>query len=142
MIPKIEIPRILNPDNLLKKKSFFLFGARGTGKTSLIRATLPHCPRYDLLSASTFGALARRPSLIGEENWNPDLPVVIDEIQKLPQLLDEVHRLIEERNHGRRAFFLSSQKSSVNLISIGISPLEDSQESGSRKIRGKIFEPT
>lgn len=98
MIRKTEIPRVLNLDKLLKRKSFFLFGARGTGKTSLIRATLPSYPRYDLLSASTFGALSRRPSLIEEENWNSDLPIVIDEIQKLPQLLDEVHRLIEERN--------------------------------------------
>ena len=98
MIRKTEIPRVLSLDNLLKKKSFFLFGARGTGKTSLIRATLPSYPRYDLLSASTFGALSRRPSLIVEENWNSELPIVIDEIQKLPQLLDEVHRLIEERN--------------------------------------------
>jgi predicted AAA+ superfamily ATPase len=97
MIRKVQISRLLNIANLLNRKSFFLFGCRGTGKTSLIRTTLPQLPRYDLLSAPTFAALSRRPQLIGEENLDPTIPVVIDEIQKLPQLLDEVHRLIEER---------------------------------------------
>ena len=97
MTPKKPISRLLNIANLLNKKSFFLFGCRGTGKTSLIRTSLPGLPRYDLLAASTFAALSRRPELIGEENTDPTIPVVIDEIQKLPQLLDEVHRLIEER---------------------------------------------
>jgi predicted AAA+ superfamily ATPase len=97
VIQKNSIQRILNLPNLLNKKSFFLFGCRGTGKTTLIRNTLSELPRYDLLSASTFASLSRRPSLIGEENKNPHVAVVIDEIQKLPQLLDEVHRLIEER---------------------------------------------
>jgi predicted AAA+ superfamily ATPase len=97
MVSKSTIPRLLSVSNLLNKKSFFLFGCRGTGKTSLIRAELPQLPRYDLLSATTFAALSRRPHLIGEENLDPTIPVVIDEIQKFPQLLDEVHRLIEER---------------------------------------------
>lgn len=97
MSSRNTIPRHLNIANLLTRKSFFLFGCRGTGKTSLIRTTLPELPRYDLLAATTFAALSRRPQLIGEENTDPTIPVVIDEIQKLPQLLDEVHRLIEER---------------------------------------------
>jgi predicted AAA+ superfamily ATPase len=97
MIPKKGISRVLSLANLLNKKSFFLFGSRGTGKTTLIRNTLPSLPRYDLLHAPTFAALSRRPELIGEEHTDPSVPVVIDEIQKLPQLLDEVHRLIEER---------------------------------------------
>lgn len=97
MIPKTGIPRLLSLAYLLNKRSFFLFGARGTGKTTLIRNTLPSLPRYDLLHAPTFAALSRRPELIGEEHTDPAVPVVIDEIQKLPQLLDEVHRLIEER---------------------------------------------
>lgn len=97
MDPKNTIPRLVNIANLLTRKSFFLFGCRGTGKTSLIRSTLPNLPRYDLLAATTFAALSRRPQLIGEENTDATIPVVIDEIQKLPQLLDEVHRLIEER---------------------------------------------
>lgn len=97
MIPEKDISRILPLDKLLRKNSFFLFGCRGTGKTSLIRSLFPNLPRYDLLSATTFASLVRRPQLIGEENQDPDVPVVIDEIQKLPQILDEVHRLIEER---------------------------------------------
>jgi uncharacterized protein len=95
MIRKNSINRILDLPNLLNKKSFFLFGARGSGKTSLIRNTLSDLPRYDLLDASTFSRLSRRPTILAEELG--ETPVVIDEIQKLPQLLDEVHRLIEER---------------------------------------------
>jgi len=97
MIRKNAIPRLLGIANLLNKKSFFLFGCRGTGKTSLIKVNLPELPRYDLLDATTFLNLSRRPQLIGEENPDATIPVVIDEIQKLPRLLDEVHRLIEER---------------------------------------------
>ena len=97
MIRKNAIPRLIGIANLLNKRSFFLFGCRGTGKTSLIKANLPELPRYDLLDATTFLNLSRRPQLIGEENPDATIPVVIDEIQKLPRLLDEVHRLIEER---------------------------------------------
>jgi predicted AAA+ superfamily ATPase len=92
MIRKNTIPRLLDIAKLLNKKSFFLFGCRGTGKTSLIKASLPELARYDLLDATTFANLSRRPQLIGEENTDATAPVVIDEIQKLPQLLDEVHR--------------------------------------------------
>ena len=97
LVRQTEIPRRLDLTKLLEKKSFFLLGARGTGKTSSIRKTLPDLPRYDLLSATTFATLSRRPELIGEEQRDSSIPVVIDEIQKLPQLLDEVQRLIEER---------------------------------------------
>lgn len=109
MIRKNTINRVLDLSNLLNKKSFFLFGARGSGKTSLIRNSLPELPRYDLLDASTFSRLSRRPKILAEELG--ETPVVIDEIQKLPQLLDEVHRLIEERG----ARFLLTGSSSRKL---------------------------
>ncbi|MCP4675891.1 MAG: ATP-binding protein [Deltaproteobacteria bacterium] len=83
---------------LLEKKSFFLFGPRQTGKTSLIRNTLENAIVYNLLESDAFLALSRRPALLREENTKNGSLVVIDEIQKLPILLDEIHLLIEERN--------------------------------------------
>lgn len=92
-----SIPRTLDLPGLLEKKSHFLLGPRQTGKTTLIRQTLPAAPVYDLLDSSVFLSLSRNPGRLGEE-LGPEVKVVaIDEIQRLPELLNEVHRLIEER---------------------------------------------
>src|SRR3990167_131507 len=88
--------RILDLPNLLKKRSYFLLGPRGTGKSTLIEQTLPNAKVYDLLDASVFQRLLREPTLISQET-KPDTLVVIDEVQKLPELLDEVQRLIVKR---------------------------------------------
>ena len=85
--------RILDLTTLLKKKSFFLFGPRGTGKTTLIQHTLPEATVIDLLEIKTYREYLKNPSLISEQKLEPI--VVIDEVQKLPEILDEVHRLIE-----------------------------------------------
>jgi len=89
------IPRLLRrPD-----RSFFLFGPRGTGKSTWLRQVLPDAFRLDLLDASLFLELSRDPhrleALIG--NRPAGAWVVLDEIQKVPALLDEVHRLMELR---------------------------------------------
>ena len=89
--------RRIDLNRLLDKKSFFLLGPRSTGKTFMIREQLPKAKVYDLLDDDVFGRLARRPKLLAEEITERDFPVVIDEIQKLPALLDEVQRLIETR---------------------------------------------
>ena len=93
--------RILNLDEA-RTKSLFLFGPRLTGKTSLLKHQFPDSPYYDLLQASVFYNLSRRPSLLREECirhfQQQKTPIIIDEIQKLPLLLDEVHSLIE--SHG------------------------------------------
>ncbi len=93
--------RILDLKKESENKSIFLFGPRQTGKTFLIRETLPDSPYYNLLLADLYLRLSRRPQLLREEllaRKNPPRgPVVIDEIQKLPMLLDEVHNLIEDR---------------------------------------------
>src|SRR5512137_2887937 len=96
-------PRRLDLGMLLKKRSHFLFGPRGTGKSTLVRQALPDARVYDLLDGETFERLLRRPALLDEEN-RPDTIVVIDEIQRLPALLDEAHRLIEKR---RQRFLLT-----------------------------------
>ncbi len=103
-------PRFLKLDNLLKKRSYFIFGPWATGKSFLIRATFPKAKIYDLLHPETFRRLLRQPSLIEEETGSSDL-VVIDEIQKLPLLLDEVHRLIE----GRKQRFLMTGSSARKI---------------------------
>ncbi|MCG2777142.1 MAG: AAA family ATPase [Desulfobacterales bacterium] len=94
-IPYIE--RIVDLNSLLGKKSHFLFGPRQTGKTYLIRNTLEGVRVYDLLDSSVFLALSQNLGRIAQELTPLDRVVVIDEIQRLPELLNEVHRLIEER---------------------------------------------
>jgi predicted AAA+ superfamily ATPase len=89
--------RHLNLPELLKKKSHFLFGARSTGKTTLIQQALPAAQVIDLLHVQTYMQLVRNPSLLEEFIVDPKKIVVIDEVQKLPILLDEVHRLIQKK---------------------------------------------
>ena len=89
------IPRHLNRPG----RSFFLFGPRGTGKSTWLGHVLADAVWFDLLDASLFLELSRDPhrleAMIGNlasGGW-----VVLDEIQKIPALLDEVHRLMESR---------------------------------------------
>lgn len=81
------------------ERSFFLFGPRGTGKSTWLRQVLVEAPRFDLLDAALYLELTRDPhrleALVGRQPANHW--VVLDEIQKVPALLDEVHRLIEAR---------------------------------------------
>jgi predicted AAA+ superfamily ATPase len=93
----LYVPRALDLAKLAGRKSLFLFGPRQTGKTALVRHALPQARVYDLLDADVFLTLSRRPTQLGEELGPSDRLVVLDEIQKLPVLLDEVHRLIEQR---------------------------------------------
>ncbi len=90
--------RTLKLSEILKKKSHFLFGARSTGKSTLIEMQLPNAKVYDLLDAEVYRKLLVRPKIIEEENLDMNEIVVIDEIQKLPTLLDEVQRLIQKKN--------------------------------------------
>ena len=89
--------RLLDLPSLLKKKSFFLFGPRSTGKTTLIEHTLENMVFIDLLQAKTYASLLRNPGVLEELIFDPKQIVVIDEVQKLPSILDEVHRLIQKK---------------------------------------------
>lgn len=91
------VPRLLNLEELLRQKSHFLFGPRQTGKTFLARRMLKNARFYDLLDSSTYLALSQNPGRIAEEVSSLDRIVVIDAVQRIPGLLNEVHRLIEER---------------------------------------------
>jgi len=94
---QVWIPRLLDLRELLSKRSCFLFGPRQTGKTSLIHHTFHGVKVYDLLDSAVFLALSRNPGRLAEELGPQDSIVVIDEVQRLPILLNEVHRLIETR---------------------------------------------
>jgi len=94
------IHRILN---LPKNNSFFLLGPRQTGKSWLVRNTFSSAETlsYDLLDRRQFTKLKADPGVFAEEVRNRDAAkkyVVIDEVQKIPELLDEVHRLLEAPN--------------------------------------------
>jgi len=89
------VDRYLDLKGLLEKRSFFLLGPRQTGKTTLIQHVLPDIRFYDLLDSANYLALSRNPGRLAEEIGSSVKRVVIDEIQRLPSLLNEVQRLIE-----------------------------------------------
>lgn len=102
-------------------ESVFFFGARQTGKTTLLKNLFPNTRYYDLLKSDEFERLSRKPSLLREEliNIPSDELIIIDEIQKLPILLDEVHWLIT--NCGLRFILTGSsarklRRGGVNLL--------------------------
>lgn len=92
------VDRQLNIGRLLEKRSFFLLGPRQTGKTTLIQHVLPDIRFYDLLDSANYLALSRNPGRLAEEIGSSVKRVVIDEIQRLPSLLNDVQRLIETRD--------------------------------------------
>ncbi|MDE1920535.1 MAG: ATP-binding protein [Candidatus Omnitrophica bacterium] len=115
----VFIERIVDLDSLLKKRSYFLFGPRQTGKSSLIKRTLSSAKIYDLLDDKTFLEFNSRPGRLKEEITAKDKWVVIDEIQRIPHLLNEVHLLIEDM--GTR--FLLTGSSARKLRSKGVNLL-------------------
>ncbi|NBV45259.1 MAG: ATP-binding protein [Planctomycetia bacterium] len=87
---------------LPERQSAFLWGARKTGKSTFLRAAFPGSLSFDFLRTDLLLAFTTRPALLREQlsAASPSvlaLPVILDEVQKVPALLDEVHGLIEER---------------------------------------------
>jgi uncharacterized protein len=104
-----------------RKKSFFLFGPRGTGKTSWVTNYFPEALYIDLLKTSDYTTLQADPSRLEKmvlSNKDNDW-VIIDEVQKVPQLLDEVHRLIEKHNK----YFILTGSSARKLKREGVNLL-------------------
>ncbi len=103
------------------QKSFFLMGPRGSGKSTWIRATFPDSHVIDLLSESTYQRLLANPGLFADElrAIPTGRRVIVDEVQRLPDLLNEVHRFIEEK---RLSFVLCGssarklKRAGVNLL--------------------------
>jgi predicted AAA+ superfamily ATPase len=107
----------------LPSTSFFLLGPRGTGKTTWLRDVLPDALWFDLLRTATFLDLSRDPESFRRQveaknrgTWN-----VVDEVQRLPSLLNEVHAIIAEQ--GRRYRFALSGSSARKLKRLDVNLL-------------------
>ncbi len=98
--------RQLQLSALLARKSFFLFGPKGVGKTRMIAEQLPHAQVFDLSDAQTCVRVMQQPSLLLETN-DPLQVVVLEEVQHLPALLNDVQGFIE--GHARRFLLTASQ---------------------------------
>jgi uncharacterized protein len=97
-----QYDRIMHLD-LPKGQSAFLWGARSTGKSTFLKQKFPESIYYDLLNTDVLNKLRIRPAILREELslQSPEIlenPIIIDEVQKIPQLLDEIHWLIENKN--------------------------------------------
>lgn len=94
MIKRLMYSRLLRPPG----QSFFLFGPRGVGKTAWLQEHFPNAASFDLLDHGAYRMLLAAPERLAElipakhKGW-----VVVDEVQRVPELLNEVHRLIETR---------------------------------------------
>ena len=98
---------MLDLTSLVEHRSLFLFGPRQTGKSTLLRTLFPNAVTFDLLQADTFRELSARPEVMRQSLRPGDRLVIVDEVQKLPALLDEVHLLIE-RDKSRRFILTGS----------------------------------
>lgn len=116
----MKYSRIINILDPLKERSIFLLGARQTGKTTLLEHLFPTAKFYNLLEADTFQEISSNLALIRQELKPQDSLIVIDEIQKLPALLDEVHLLIQRNKDLRFVLTGSSarklKRSGSNLL--------------------------
>ena len=92
---------------MLPTRAFFLFGPRGTGKSSWIRHTLPEALVVDLLKPDVFREMSARPERLAQLVLanRGRAPIVIDEVQRVPELLNVVHDLIE--SHSGLSFVLT-----------------------------------
>ena len=104
------------------KKAFFLFGPRGVGKSTWLKTSFPNAHLIDLLPTKIYWDYLKNPALLEQEclalpkeTW-----IIIDEIQKIPALLDDVHHLIENLHYKNFILCGSStrklKRSGVNLL--------------------------
>ncbi|MCC5930709.1 MAG: ATP-binding protein [Cyclobacteriaceae bacterium] len=114
-----------------QQESLFLWGARQTGKSTLLAGKYQHHRIIDLLMSDVFERYRRNPSLLREEliSYEGNYPIIIDEIQKIPDLLNEVHWLIV--NQGTR--FILSGSSPRKILRSGTNLL------GGRALRYELY---
>jgi predicted AAA+ superfamily ATPase len=118
-----ELPvygRYLQLKEILARKSVFLLGPRQTGKSTYLRQQFPDARYVDLLEADTFRELSSYPETLRQRLLPSEKLVIIDEIQKLPSLLDEVQLLID-RNKDLRFILTGSsarklRRGAANLL--------------------------
>ena len=102
----MKFDRKFNLLDLVKRKSIFLFGPRQTGKSTYLKTNFPSSLSINLLRPEVFRELLRKPELLEKKILAHDFSasiklydvslVIIDEVQKIPELLDVVHLLIEQ----------------------------------------------
>jgi predicted AAA+ superfamily ATPase len=114
-----NIGRNLDLQKTLERKSVFLFGPRQTGKSWVVRHQLGSELSYNLLNSDVLLKLSRSPNLMREEMTEQTQIIVIDEVQRLPTLLETVHFMVEE--YGVRFLLTSSsarklRRGGVNLL--------------------------
>lgn len=116
----LMVARVLNLKDIVKRKSVFLLGPRNTGKSFFLKNEFPDVHRIDLLRNSEFLRYQSNPDLlINEFEHSASKIIIIDEIQRLPELLNNVHYLIESSKH---RFILTGssarklKKAGVNLL--------------------------
>ena len=105
------------------KRSFFVLGPRGTGKTTWLKSHYKKAVFYDLLNPSTYLKLQKNPELFRQElsALPKNAIIIIDEVQKLPILLDDVHHFLAQRGN-KKQFILSGssarklKRTSANLL--------------------------
>ena len=115
----------------VQEDSVFLFGARQTGKTTLLLQLFPNSRFYDLLESDVYERMKRNPSLLRQElslAKEGDI-VIIDEIQLIPELLNEVHWLIARQG----LHFILSGSSARKLKRKGVNTL------GGRAVRNVLY---
>ena len=124
------IERILKVTDA-QEESVFLFGARQTGQTTLLLQLFPNSRFYDLLETDVFERLRRNPSLLRQElaTAGEGEIVIIDEIQLIPELLNEVHWLITRQG----LHFILSGSSARKLKRRGVNTL------GGRAVRNVLY---
>ena len=115
----------------IQDESVFLFGARQTGKTTLLLNQFPDNTFYDLLENDTYERLRRNPSLLRQELADKQAGeiVIIDEIQLIPELLNEVHWLIARKG----IHFILSGSSARKLKRKGVNKL------GGRALKNVLY---
>jgi uncharacterized protein len=121
---------------LTSQESAFLWGPRQTGKSTLLKMRFPGARRYDLLLSSEYRRLMNNPGLLREEclaagltHKNQVHPIILDEVQKVPELMDEVHWIIE--NIGLRFILCGSSARKLKRKQSGLL--------GGRAVRYELF---
>jgi predicted AAA+ superfamily ATPase len=115
----------------VEEQSFFVWGARQTGKSTLLKQQFKNSIYIDLLLSNEFRRYLNNPEQLRERLLlkEPEHPIIIDEIQKLPILLDEIHWLIENK----RFQFIMSGSSPRKLLRSGANLL------GGRALRYELY---